>query len=52
MRSFAASPVFDEFLHDLAFGPEQQGAPAGSIRRPMVIGWGRQDRVCSEHLLN
>jgi pimeloyl-ACP methyl ester carboxylesterase len=52
MRSFAASPVFDELLHDLAFGPEQQGAPAGSISRPVVIGWGRQDRVCFPHEAN
>ena len=49
MLSYAASPVFDELLHDLAFGPEQQGAPSGSIRRPVFIGWGRQDRVCFPH---
>ena len=46
MRSFAASPVFDELLYELAYGAPQQGAPAGSLQRPLVIGWGRGDRVC------
>ena len=46
MRSYATSPVFDELLHSLAHGRTQEGAPRGSIRHPLVIGWGRQDRVC------
>jgi pimeloyl-ACP methyl ester carboxylesterase len=46
MRSFAHAPSFDELLHNLAYGEVQQGAPAGSIKAPLVIGWGRQDRVC------
>lgn len=46
LRSYAASPSFDELLHQLAFGETQQGAPAGSIRRPLLIVWGRKDRVC------
>ncbi len=46
MRSYAASPSFDELLHQLAYGESQQGAPAGSIKHPLVIGWGRMDRVC------
>lgn len=46
MRSFAASPSFDELLHQLADGETQQGAPPDSIKQPLVIGWGRQDRVC------
>lgn len=46
MRSYAKSPSFDELLRSLVNGPPQQGAPAGSLRAPMVIGWGRQDRVC------
>ncbi len=46
MRTFARSPVFDELLYDLAYGEEQKGAPRGSIEHPLVIGWGRRDRVC------
>lgn len=46
MRSYAASPSFDELLYQLAYGETQQGAPRGSIKSPLVIGWGRRDRVC------
>ena len=46
MRSYAASPSFDELLHNLAYGEAQQGATADSLRAPLTIGWGRQDRVC------
>lgn len=42
MHSYAASPSFDALLHQLVWGAEQQGATRGAI----VIGWGRQDRVC------
>ena len=46
MRSYTASPVFDELLGQLAYGEEQLGAPAGSITSPLLIGWGVRDRVC------
>lgn len=46
MRTYAAAPSFDELLYNLAYGEKQQGAPRGSITAPLVIGWGRQDRVC------
>jgi len=46
MRSFAASTSIDEALHQLVSGPAQKGAPRGSMQKPVVIGWGRQDRVC------
>ncbi len=46
LRSYASSPVYNELLHDLAYGDEQQGAARGSITKPLVIGWGRQDRIC------
>jgi pimeloyl-ACP methyl ester carboxylesterase len=46
LRGYADCPVYKELLHDLAFGQEQQGAERGSITRPLVIGWGKQDRVC------
>ena len=46
MRSYAASPSFDELLWQLAYGEPQQGAPRGSIKSPLVIGWGKRDRLC------
>ena len=45
MRSFANTPNFDELLKTLAYGQKQEGAPRGTIKHPLVIGWGRQDRV-------
>lgn len=46
MRNFAASPSFDELLQDLAFGEPQVGAAPNSLEHPLIIGWGRHDRVC------
>ncbi|OON67692.1 alpha/beta fold hydrolase [Hymenobacter sp. CRA2] len=46
MRTYARTTNFDELLWHLAYGQKQEGAPRGSIRQPLVIGWGRQDRVC------
>ena len=45
LRTFARAPSFDPLLHSLVHGPRQQGMPAERAR-PIVIGWGRQDRVC------
>ncbi|GAA4004016.1 alpha/beta fold hydrolase [Hymenobacter fastidiosus] len=46
MHTFANTPVFEELLDRLAHGEVQKAAPQGSITEPLVIGWGRQDRVC------
>lgn len=46
LRSYAHARSFDELLYNLAYGEVQQGAPKGAIAKPLVIGWGRQDRVC------
>lgn len=46
MRSYARAASFDELLHRLAYGDEQAGAAHGSIESPLVIGWGRNDKVC------
>jgi pimeloyl-ACP methyl ester carboxylesterase len=46
MRSYANARSFDGLLRQLAYGEEQEGAPRGSIDAPLVIGWGRQDKVC------
>jgi len=48
-RSYKRARSFDELLRNLAYGEEQQRAPKGSITAPLVIGWGRQDRVCFSH---
>ena len=45
MQTFAKTTNFDELLRQLAYGKTQEGAPRGSIMAPLVIGWGRQDRV-------
>lgn len=44
-REFLPTPSFTKLLDSLAHGPPQQGAPVGSIPN-LVIGWGRQDRIC------
>jgi pimeloyl-ACP methyl ester carboxylesterase len=45
MRSVAQSPSFDPLLDQLANGPPPAGL-ADVTPRPVVIVWGRQDRVC------
>ena len=39
------TPTFDALVRDLAEGPEQRG-PAADPGQRIVIGWGRQDRLC------
>lgn len=46
MRDYASAPSFNALLHSLARGAAQEGVPAGTLRRPVSIVWGRQDRVC------
>lgn len=46
LRSYIAAPVFDELLYNLAYGEEQQGASKDTIQNPLMIGWGKQDRIC------
>ena len=46
LRTFVPSHTFSTLLDNLVHGEEQQGAPAGSIQQPVVIGWGTQDWVC------
>ncbi|WP_202397307.1 alpha/beta fold hydrolase [Teichococcus coralli] len=45
LQSFARTKTFDALVRDLAAAPEQKG-PAAHPSRPIVIGWGRQDRLC------
>lgn len=44
LRSFAGTSTFDDLVKDLATGPMQEGPPATDA--PVVIGWGRKDRLC------
>lgn len=45
LRSFKKAPSLDDAMHALVHGPKQSGAPSGSLRAPVVIGWGDRDRV-------
>lgn len=45
LQSFARTKTFDALVRDLATGREQEG-PAADPSRPLVIGWGKQDRLC------
>ncbi len=45
LRSFADSPVIEAVLRELATGPGQEGARAGTAQGTVVIGWGRRDLV-------
>ncbi|TYP87999.1 alpha/beta fold hydrolase [Blastococcus xanthinilyticus] len=45
LEGYLDSPSFGAVLDDLARGPEQQGAPAGTLPGRLTIGWGRRDRV-------
>jgi pimeloyl-ACP methyl ester carboxylesterase len=45
LKSFAATETFDALVRDLSTAPEQQG-PAAEASQPVIIGWGRQDRLC------
>ena len=44
LRSFAGTSTFDALVKDLATGPMQEGPAATDA--PVVIGWGRKDRLC------
>ena len=43
LQTFAATPVFDATVRELAHGPLQAGAASTPGR--VVIGWGRNDRL-------
>lgn len=45
LEGYLASPSFGAVLDDLARGPRQEGAPAGTVPGRLTIGWGRRDRV-------
>ncbi len=44
LRSFAHTDTFIPLVNDLAKGPMQRGV--ANTASPLVIGWGRKDRLC------
>ena len=46
MHSYASARSFNIMLKDFVRGPPLEGAPSGTLAKPVVIGWGRLDRVC------
>lgn len=44
LTSFDATGTFDALVRDLATGATQEGSAVTAA--PMVIGWGRKDRLC------
>ena len=45
LTSYADTVTFDALVKDLSTGPAQRG-PAAPASGPVVIGWGRHDRLC------
>jgi len=45
LTGLSNTPTFAPLVHDLSGGPEQSG-PAAAPTGRVVIGWGRQDRLC------
>ena len=45
LTGITRTSTFDALVRDLAAGPEQRG-PAADPTQKIVIGWGRQDRLC------
>ena len=45
LTGLSNTPTLDALVNDLAAGPEQTG-PAKQCTGRIVIGWGRQDRLC------
>jgi pimeloyl-ACP methyl ester carboxylesterase len=45
LQSWASAPGYDPLLEALLADPDQQGMPASSGRRRVVIGWGRRDLI-------
>ena len=46
LRGYATAPCFDGVLNDLVRASPPQGIAPGSLTKPLVIGWGRLDRLC------
>ena len=47
LRSYASTAAAGRLLFQLAYREPDRGAPEGTFREPLVIGWGRDDRIFS-----
>lgn len=47
IKGCISAPDFDRLLYRLAYVEPASHAPRGSIVKPLVIGWGRNDRICA-----
>ncbi|HEX2542409.1 MAG TPA: alpha/beta fold hydrolase [Caldimonas sp.] len=47
MRGYASTPAGRRLIFQLAYREPDLGAPPGALREPVVIGWGRHDRIFS-----
>ena len=46
MQSWAAAQSFGLLLREQVHGLPLEGVARGALARPVVIGWGRLDRIC------
>jgi pimeloyl-ACP methyl ester carboxylesterase len=46
LHGLALAPSFNSVLHELVSGRPPEGAARGRLAKRMVIGWGRNDRLC------
>lgn len=46
LDDYVRSKSFDDLLYNLVYGEKQQGIPKNALQKPLVIGWGKEDRVC------
>jgi pimeloyl-ACP methyl ester carboxylesterase len=46
LNDYVNSNSFDELLYNLVYGEKQKGLPINSLSKPLIIGWGKKDRVC------
>ena len=46
LNDYVKARSFDELLRNLVYGEEQKGLAKGTLDKPLVIGWGRNDKVC------
>lgn len=46
LNDYVDSESFDELLYNLVYGEKQEGLPENTLKKPLIIGWGKKDKVC------